>query len=148
MEVIISFIENAEPWHWAALGGGVLLFFGIGMAASRSSPRQKFAGLQIRMFQIAPLGRDAYLQLYNPAEAVTLSQCTVIGRTDVIIKNHVAGQRLLTGGEYSILMEVSGKERLDNDFTIDLKYMVEGQQQAYQQRLLLAEGRVEKPRRV
>lgn len=148
MDVLADWIEKAEPWHWAAVGGGAMLLIGILIFLSRSGPKTTFTGLGIRLFQIAPLGRDAFLTLYNPAEAVTLSQYSIVGRDDILVKNHVAGQRLPTGGEYRILMEAAGQERLTNDFFIELVYVVESQQQAYRQRLIPAESRGEKPRRV
>ncbi|PSR09160.1 MAG: hypothetical protein DA408_08970 [Bacteroidetes bacterium] len=90
------------------------------------------SGLAIQSFQLAPLGRDAYLKVVNPGVPVTLSAVTILGRADVTVKNEVAGQLLGSDGAYSILLEASGAERLLPNFSVQFTF-VDTQRQAFLQ---------------
>lgn len=111
----------------------ILLVLIIG-AVSRS--RIKHSGLVIQSFQIAPLGRDAFLKLNNPGKGVTLSTVVVTGRADVIVKNQVAGQSIAQGGTYSILLEATADERLRSDFQLYFTFF-DSEKKIYQQQFSL-----------
>jgi len=133
-----------EPWM-AATGLGVLLLLIIILIARRK-PKATFPGLLVNLFQIAPLGRDAFLKIQNPAGPVVLSHYKVIGRNDVVVKNHLSGHLLDSQKEYSILLEANGNQRLEGDFTLELTYIAEGGV-IYQQRLLPGQQKAESPKR-
>lgn len=137
---------GVDPW---ILGGGVglILLVIIILMVTNRKPKSTFPGLVINLFQIAPLGRDAFLKIQNPAGAVTLSQYKVIGRNDVLIKNHLSGHRLENQKEYSILLEANGNRRLETDFSLELTYITE-EGKVYQQKLLPGQQKVEAPKRV
>lgn len=134
-----------EPWWVGAALGALLLLLIIWLAARK--PKATFPGLQVNMFQIAPLGRDAFLKIQNPAETVVLSQYKVIGRNDVAIKNHLSGHRMDQLKEYSILLEATGSERLDPNFTLELTY-IDNAGKVYRQKLVPGQMRAEPPKRI
>lgn len=147
LQPVLDLLEKwgIEPWM-AAAGLGALLLL-ILVLLLRRKPKAGFPGLLVSLFQIAPLGRDAFLKLRNPGSTVVLSQYKILGRNDIQIKNHLAGHRLETQKEYSILMEVSGTDRLEPNFTLELTYMDEAGQ-VYRQKLMPGQMRVEAPKRV
>lgn len=107
------------------LGGGVaLLLFVVWplVAAIRRSRVRRAPTLAITSFQIAPLGRDAFLKLHNPSEAITLTAVQLHGRTDVQVKNAVAGQQLSHQGDYRLLLEATEDQRLTADFDIEFTF--------------------------
>ncbi len=94
--------------------------------------RLRQRGLLIQSFQIAPLGRDAFLKISNPGPPVTLLMIRLIGRQDVKVKNEVTGQQLPTSGNYSILLEAVENRRLDAQFKVELSF-ADAQKVHYQQ---------------
>lgn len=144
---VLQWLEKMgiDPW-WVAAGLGILILILIIWLAARK-PKVTFPGLQVSMFQIAPLGRDAFLKIQNPAETVVLSQYKIIGRNDVSIKNHLSGHRMDQLKEYSILLEANGTERLGPDFTLELTY-IDNAGKVYRQRLLPGQMRADPPKRV
>lgn len=98
----------------------IILIVMISRSARRARLRQR--GLAIQSFQIAPLGRDAFLKIANPGLPVTLLSLRLIGRQDAKVKNDIAGQQLTQGGTYSILLEATGDRRLNNQFQIELTF--------------------------
>ncbi len=126
MDSALVWLQETDPVYLMAGGGGLIVLFGL-IAATRMNSRKKEAAqapsLRISSFQIAPLGRDAFMKLENTGEQATLSAIAVKGRRDVIIKNEVAGQVIPKAGTYSILFEVSGQHRLAPNFTIELTYI-------------------------
>jgi hypothetical protein len=134
-----------EPW-WVAAGLGVLLLLIIILIAARK-PKAKFPGLRVSMFQIAPLGRDAFLKIQNPANTVVLSQYRIIGRNDILIKNHLSGHRMDQLKEYSILLEANGTERLSPDFALELTY-IDNEGKVYRQKMIPGQMKAEPPKRV
>lgn len=135
-----------DPLVFAGGLGAVLLLIIITLVARRK-PKITFPGLVINSFQIAPLGRDAFLKIQNPAQAVVLSQYKIIGRTDVLVKNHLSGHRIETQKEYSILLEANGDERLEPNFSLELTYITE-EGNVFRQRILPGQQRLEAPKRV
>lgn len=114
----------------------ILLLLLVMIIRAVSSSRDKHSGLVIQSFQIAPLGRDAFLKLNNPGTPVTLSALMVTGRADVSIKNQVAGQSLPQGGTYSILLEATADQRLRSDFQLHLTFF-DHEKRTYQQQFSL-----------
>ncbi|PHN01174.1 hypothetical protein [Flavilitoribacter nigricans] len=137
---------GVDPWILAGGAGLILLVIIILIVANRK-PKATFPGLVINLFQIAPLGRDAFLKIQNPAGPVILSQYRIIGRNDVLVKNHLSGHRMENQKEYSILLEANGDKRLEPDFSLELTYITE-EGKVYQQKLLPGQQRVEPPKRV
>jgi hypothetical protein len=123
-----EWLQAYDPLLILGLGIGALVLFIILLvliirAVSRS--RIKHQGLIIQSFQIAPLGRDAFLKLTNPGVGVTLTAVVVTGRADVIVKNQVAGQSIAQGGTYSILLEATADQRLRTDFQLHFTFFDE-----------------------
>jgi hypothetical protein len=133
-----SFIPDGLQAYdpFLVLGGGlvlaILVLWLLFALVRRGGLKPAGHGLAIQSFQLAPLGRDAYLKVINPGVPVTLSAVTILGRADVSIKNEVAGQILTSDGAYSILLEANGSERLVPDFSVQFTF-VDTQRQAFQQ---------------
>jgi hypothetical protein len=145
LQTILDLLEEwgVDPLLAAGLAGFLLILLLV--LIFRKKPKSKFPGLTISLFQIAPLGRDAYLKIQNPERTVVLSQYKILGRNDIIIKNHLSGHRLETQKEYSILMEANSTARLEGNFSLELTYMDENGN-VFEQRLFPGEQRVEKPK--
>jgi hypothetical protein len=115
----------------AAIGAILLLVF-IWLISKLFRGRINTKGISVHSFQLAPLGRDAFLKLTNPGNPVTLLHAKVIGRNDVVVKNEVAGQQIPSSGSYSILLEAGGEQRLDKDFSVQFTF-VDEERRAYNQ---------------
>lgn len=100
----------------------VLIIFLILIVRSSRRARLRQRGLVIQSFQIAPLGRDAFLKVANPGSPITFLGLQLSGRTDIQVKNQVTGQQLAQSGTYSILLEATGDRRLDNKFQVELTF--------------------------
>ncbi len=134
-----EWLQAYDPLLIFGVGIGALIIFIILLvliirAVSRS--RVKHTGLVIQSFQIAPLGRDAFLKLNNPGVGVTLSSVVITGRADVVVKNQVAGQAIARGGTYSILLEATADQRLRTDFQLRFMFFDE-ERKVYQQQFSL-----------
>ncbi|KAA3637368.1 MAG: hypothetical protein DWQ02_06865 [Bacteroidetes bacterium] len=80
-------------------------------------------GLQLHTFQIAPLGRDAFLKIQNTLEPITLTKLEIPDRQNIRVKNAIAGHKLDKSKIYSILLEAVGNTKLDDGFTVKLTYL-------------------------
>ena len=121
-----SLLEQLEPIHWAAIGGFFLLLLIIRIirGISRRNKLRKIApNLNLHAFQVAPLGRDAYFKVGNNGEQATLSELNIKGRSDISIKNAVAGHQLEKDKVYGILLEAESTTKINTNFTIELTYM-------------------------
>ncbi len=121
-----QFFQDLAPEHWGIGGISLALIIVLYRFARRKSGNKRIVpsqGLQINLFQIAPLGRDAFLKLFNPGQKVTLSQLKVVGRTDIAVKNAAAGHVLESGSLYSLLLEATGAQRLEANFALELTYL-------------------------
>jgi hypothetical protein len=127
-------LQGYSPQLLIALvaGGLIVLLIFVWLIAKLFRGRIKTSGIVVQSFQLAPLGRDAFLKITNPGEPVILLHAQVIGRSDVIVKNDVTGQQIPTGGSYSILLEAGGDRRLDKDFSFQFTF-VDEQRRAYHQ---------------
>ena len=141
---IQDFLPEALQGHDTVLvfgvGFGLLLFLIILIVVIRRSLRRarlRQRGLVIQSFQIAPLGRDAFLKISNPGPPVTLLNVHLVGRQDLKVKNEVTGQQLPTAGNYSILLEAVGDRRLDPQFQVELSF-ADAQKVHYQQLFALS----------
>lgn len=113
-------------------GGLILLLILIWLLSKLFRSGKKSQGIIVQSFQLAPLGRDAFLKITNPGDSVTLLFANIIGREDVIIKNEVAGQKIPAAGSYSILLEAAGEQRLNKNFSVQFTF-VDEQKQTYHQ---------------
>lgn len=123
---VLEWAAGVEPEYWAAGGGGLLLLIlasGLNRRAKKRRFRKLSPKLSLEAFKISPMGRDAYLKINNQGEKATLTTITVSGRSDVIIKNALAGHQIDKGKAYSILLETAGANKLDSNFSIELRYM-------------------------
>lgn len=126
-EKIQTFLQSLTPLQMAMIGGGIVLLF-ILIAVSGKSRRRKrlrkFAPhIILESFQISPLGRDAFFKIKNKGEVATLTALFIRGRQDIVLKNAFAGHELHRDKSYSILMEVAGNQKINNDFAIELNYL-------------------------
>lgn len=134
-EYLPEALQAYDPVLVFGVGFGLLVILIIIIVLIRGSMRRgrlRKRGLLVQSFQIAPLGRDAFLKVANPGPAVTLLSLRLIGRNDLTVKNQVAGQQLALSGTYSILLEAVGERRLDNHFQIEITFADE-QKNQYQQ---------------
>lgn len=117
--------EQLTPEEWAYIGGGFLLFMIIVMAIRRSRKSRrvrvkKASNIRLHSFQIAPLGRDAFVKIRNTGEPAVLSGLKILGRDDMVIKNAFAGQKIDQNKEYGIFLEVNGKEKIQPGFQLEV----------------------------
>ncbi|MEL7427813.1 MAG: hypothetical protein AAFN81_32795 [Bacteroidota bacterium] len=133
-------LQGYDPVLVFGVGFGLLLFLIIIIVIFRRSmqrSRLRQRGLVIQSFQIAPLGRDAFLKISNPGPPVTLLHVRLVGRQDVKVKNEVTGQQLATAGNYSVLLEAVGDRRLNSQFQVELSF-ADAQKVHYQQLFALS----------
>ncbi len=134
-EYLPEALQAYDPVLVFGVGFGLLVLLIIIIALIRRSMRRarlRNRGLVIQSFQIAPLGRDAFLKVANPGTPITLLSLRLIGRNDLKVKNELTGQQLALSGTYSILLEAVGDRRLDANFQIELTFADE-QKNHYQQ---------------
>lgn len=134
-EYLPEALRAYDPVLVFGLGFGLLVILIITIVLINRSMRHarlRQRGLLIQSFQIAPLGRDAFLKVANPGSPVTLLSLNLIGRNDLKVKNELTGQQLTQSGTYSILIEAVGERRLDAHFQVELHFADE-QKNRYQQ---------------
>lgn len=125
-EQVRAWASTVAPEYWAG-GGMVLVLLILWRVASTRSKKRKLAlaapKLMMEGFQIAPLGRDAFLKMRNAGEPITFTGIQIKGRLDVAVKNVLAGHELDKDKSYSLLLEATGQERLTPNFSIELTFL-------------------------
>ena len=87
---------------------------------SRGVKVKKASHIHLHSFQIAPLGRDAFVKIKNTGEPAVLSGLKILGREDMVIKNAFAGQKIDQDKEYGIFLEVEGKNKIQPGFMLEV----------------------------
>ncbi len=129
LSTINEFTQSLGLVEWGLIGGGIALILILSASLSASKRRKKRKAqqaaplLSLDAFQISPLGRDAYFKVLNNGQPARLSNLSIKGRNDVAVKNAVAGHELRPGESYRILLEATGNQKLNNNFTIELSYV-------------------------
>ncbi len=132
-DTLQAYWEQTRAWastvaleYWVA-GATVLVLLILWRIASAQSKKRKLAlvapKLMMEGFQIAPLGRDAFLKMRNAGESVTFTALQIKGRADVDVKNVLAGHELDKDKSYSLLLEATGQEKLTPNFSIELTFL-------------------------
>ena len=120
-----QWVAELTPAEWV-IGIGVLLIL-IVLLTVRGSRRSRNKHLApqfaLHAFQIAPLGRDAFFKIRNNGEMATLTTMLIKGRNDLLIKSDYAGHQIEKDKVYGILLETTSKDRIQNDFSIELMYI-------------------------
>lgn len=124
---IQNFFKNLTPEQWAIIGGAALFLFvllPLYLRFRRRRRLRKFAPqIQLESFQISPLGRDAFFKIKNNGEQATLISLFIRGRRDIVFKNSFVGHELHRDKSYSILMEATAKDKISENFMIELNYL-------------------------
>ena len=130
-DILRNFLQQLTPDQklMAAVGFGVLLLLLIlrkllkvkNKGGVRSKNNKKGA-LSIHSYQIAPLGRDAFLKIKNNGPSITLTQL-VINNQEVSIKNALAGQKIDEGKIYSILLESKNTKKIPEALEIEITFL-------------------------
>lgn len=121
-----EWIAEVEPQYWAAGGGGLVVLILFSTLRKRSKKKRFWRSapqLTMEAFKISPLGRDAFVKIQNNGEQATLTTISFLGRNDIVVKNALAGHLLDRGKSYSILLETTGQEKMDDNFSIELRFM-------------------------
>lgn len=84
--------------------------------------RPKHQGLQLNSFQLAPFGTDAFLQINNPTEPVTILSVKLLKNKDIRIKNEVTGHLLGAKANYSILLESTNNHKIEPKHKISIVF--------------------------
>lgn len=118
-------VEQLTLQEWAYVGGGFLFLLIILLAIRRSGKSRgvkvkKASHIHLHSFQIAPLGRDAFVKIKNTGEPAVLSGLKILGREDMVIKNAFAGQKIDQDKEYGIFLEVEGKNKIQPGFMLEV----------------------------
>ncbi len=125
-EQIRSWASTVAPEYWA-IGGGALAFLilwrALSVRSNKRKLRQSAPKLMMEGFQVAPLGRDAFLKMRNAGETATLTALQIKGRYDVAVKNVLAGHELEKDKSYSLLLEATGQQKLTPNFSIELTFL-------------------------
>lgn len=126
-KLIQTFFEKLTPEQWAIIVGAFLLLFVVLPLAARAQRRRrlrKFAPhIILESFQISPLGRDAFFKIRNGGEQATLISLFIRGRRDIVFKNSFVGHELQRDKSYSVLMEATAKDKIAENFSIELNYL-------------------------
>ncbi len=130
----MDFVNTLTPDQkiMALVGMGVLLLIIILRKIFRSkskktaSPKRKGGGakgtLSIHSYQIAPLGRDAFLKIKNNGPTITLTQLSIANQ-NILIKNALAGQKIDEGKIYSILLESKDANKIPEGLEIEVTFL-------------------------
>ena len=133
-DIIVNFVDSLSPDQkiMAAAGLGVLLLLLIIRKLIRSKKKKKKSpktktgytkgALSIHSYQVAPLGRDAFLKIKNNGPTITLTQLTIFN-PDVSIKNVLAGQKIDEGKVYSILLESKNAKKIPEELKIEVTFL-------------------------
>lgn len=123
---IQSWITGLTPTEWAIGGGAffaLLLIYIFYRRSVAARYKQMAPQLTLHAFQIAPLGRDAFFKIRNNGEQATLTTMLIKGRNDLLIKSDYAGHQIDKEKVYGILLETTSKDRIQNDFSIELMFI-------------------------
>lgn len=121
-----TFATSVEPEYWAAGGGGLLLLMiwsSFGKSRKKHKIKKSAPELKVHTFQVSPLGRDAFFKIRNDGELATLSELSFIGRSDIVVKNALAGHRIEKNKIYGLLLEAAAQNKIDPNFSIELTYL-------------------------
>lgn len=121
-----SFLVSVEPEYWAAGGGGLLLLLiwsTFGKTRKKRNIKEVAPALKVHTFQVSPLGRDAFFKIRNDGEQAILSDLSFIGRSDIVVKNALAGHQIERNKVYGLLLEAAAQNKIDPNFSIELTYM-------------------------
>ncbi|MCB0560924.1 MAG: hypothetical protein H6573_00685 [Lewinellaceae bacterium] len=153
LSTLNGYTQSMGPLEWGIIGGGIALILLLAASISSTKRRRKrnaqkvAPSLSLDTFQISPLGRDAYFKVLNNGQPARLSNMAIKGRKDVVVKNAVAGHELQSGESYRILLEATGTQKLNADFTIELSY-VDLVGNVYQQAFALNQQAARQPKLV
>ena len=146
-----AYAEQLSPEQWAIIGGVLLLLYIISRLrkrARRRKERKRIApNFVFHTFQIAPLGRDAFFKFRNIGQVATITNVQVKGRSDVMIKNAIAGHQIEKEKICSILLETSSLNKIEKNFTIELTYF-DQKGNIYKQDFPLSQSVAKQPKRV
>ena len=153
LSTINEFTQSLSPLQWGIIGGCIALILILVASLSAGKRRKKrkarlvAPALKLDTFQISPLGRDAYFKVLNNGQPARLSQLSIKGRKDIVVKNAVAGHELQAGESYRILLEAAGNQKINSDFIIELSY-VDLVGNVYQQAFALNQQAAKQPKLV
>jgi hypothetical protein len=133
LNTAIDFAKAMTIEEWAMVAAGLIIFLSLRWLIKRAKrPRNPSAkrqavstapGVKLYTFQIAPLGRDAFLKIQNTGEEVTLTKLEIKDRQNIIVKNALAGHKLDTNKVYGILLEAEGNSKITDGFSVQLTYL-------------------------
>ena len=147
---IEEWVAGVEPQYWAAGGGGLVLLMLISSINKRVKKKRFWRmapQLAMEAFKISPLGRDAFFKIQNHGEKATLTTISFLGRSDIIAKNALAGHLLEKGKGYSILLEATGPNKIDANFSIEIRFM-DNRNNVYRQTFLPGQNVTKRAKRV
>lgn len=152
-----AFVASLSMEEWIVIGATLFVLLLLRIILRRRKKGRKPVAPQavlpsapvfeLKAFQVAPLGKDAYFRITNAGEKATLSNLQVKGRSDIVIKNVVAGHQVSKGGEYGVLLEINSRDKIRPDFWLTLSYSDE-QGNTFQQDFNLQHSEAQKPRLV
>lgn len=121
-----AYVQEISPEQWAIIGGGFLLLLLLNSfrrrMKRRRAARKVAPKFSLHAFQIAPLGKDAFFKIRNNGELATLTNISVKGRNDIVVRNAVGGHLIEKNKVYSILLECNSSDKIKNNFTLRLDY--------------------------
>lgn len=129
----IEFAKTMTIEEWGYVAGGLIILLLLRWIIRRARRPEKIAvfqgaaskvpGLQLHTFQIAPLGRDAFLKIQNTGEEVTLTKLEINDRANIHVKNALAGHKIDKGKIYGVLLEAIGNTKLTDGFKVKLTFL-------------------------
>ncbi len=125
-EELQTFIATVDPEYWAAGGGSlflIMIWSSFGKARKKRKLKTVAPKLKVHTFQVSPLGRDAFFKIRNDGEQATLSELAFIGRSDIVVKNALAGHKIEKNKIYGLLLEAAAQNKIDPNFSIELTFL-------------------------
>ncbi len=132
MEKIIAMLQEAlaplgEYRYYVVGGVALLLLVLIMIVVVKRSLRKRWIkkhapDLWIQSFQIAPLGRDAFLKIKNTGELAQLKDLRFLKRYDLKAKENYKDYPLEKNKVYGVFLEAAGKDRIEDDFDVELYF--------------------------
>ncbi len=90
----------------------------VSKAIKRGKARDCAPQLDFLSFQVAPMGKDAWLKLKNNGHEATIEKVYIPGRRDIKISNAHINFKLERNAVYGIFCESTTAARLDSGFEI------------------------------
>lgn len=78
--------------------------------------------LNLKSFQVSPLGRDAWLRLNNNGHLAILKEIKIKKRKDIIVSTDFRNIKINQSGTASLFLNANGEHRIRENFEVEFIY--------------------------